>query len=29
MSAVTTTAPVCPCGSARYREVLKADRYCC
>lgn len=22
------TRPVCPCGSARYREVMRADRYC-
>ncbi len=22
------TRPVCPCGSDRYREILKADRYC-
>lgn len=28
MSVVTTTAPVCPCSSTSYREVLRADRYC-
>jgi SAM-dependent methyltransferase len=28
MNAVTTTKPVCPCGSARYREVMRANRYC-
>lgn len=25
---ITDTKPVCPCGSARYREILRSGRYC-